>query len=462
MKNIQREILKVQYCDETIVDGEIHYFQQQSKPWKWTIKFTSPVTDNLEFTNGDLFECLTNLRKELLKYNCIALCNGARLDVYPSGMCRDMGSGLVAYISKYGKSISEEDLVSIFDYAEPELIASVEEQYDFHISGVNSKLHKPKALKIQHENGTIVEGEIIQYIGLEPCKIKFISSVTLDIECTNINFFECLIDLRQKLVILNYRLLCNGARLDSYVFHKDLQMLKGDVVFILNHGKIPSEHEWTSIFNEAKHNSIASVEDQKKYYESWLDSIKSIPFSAYGDYGIYKFPELYFRLVKIGTLPLMWVFDIENELHKKRSRALSPISPEQVETIGSLKGEAIIGFINGKVLSIDNFTPNRVFKEFMQTIIAAEALKDSELQAAALEQQAGWLYIIDNRVADLEQEETDPGDILGAFEIKEGQIVANSYQPNENYLIFGNHGLMQLPGSLHEALIKALLSRRSD
>jgi hypothetical protein len=37
--------------------------------------------------------------------------------------------------------------------------------------------------------------------------------------------------------------------------------------------------------------------------------------------------------------------------------------------------------------------------------------------------------------------------------------VAGLYQPNPDYLVFGNNGLMQLPGALHEALIDALLSQ---
>jgi hypothetical protein len=138
---------------------------------------------------------------------------------------------------------------------------------------------------------------------------------------------------------------------------------------------------------------------------------------------------------------------------------LSPLSPEQVEQIGSLKGEAILGFITGEILSLEYFRYNKVFKDFTQTVIAIEASKDTELQLSALKQQAGWLYIIDNRVANIEQEETSPEDILGVFEIKDGRILANSYQPNENYLLFGNNGLMQLPASLHESLINALLSQ---
>ncbi len=461
MNNFQKseiKVLKIQYDDGSIYDGEIHYYQQPSMPWLWIIEFTSPMIKKLKFTNRDVFECLTNLRQELVKYNCRVLCNGARIDVYPSGMCRDMGSGLVAYIFKNGESVSEKDLVSIFDYADPELIASVEEQYNFYITQLHSKLHKPRVLRIKDDKNSIIEGEITQYIGIEPCKIKFTSPVTSDIECININFFKCLVDLRQELANLNYQPLCNGARLDTYVFSKDLQIVNGDMVFLLNHGKIPNENDWMPIFNDANPELIASIESQRKYYESWLNSIKSIPFLKYGDYGIYKFPELYFRLVRIGNLPLMWIFEIENESPNKRSRGLSPLSPEQVEKNGSLKDEAIIGFITGKSLSIDNFISNQVFIDFMQGVIAAEAPKDSELQAVALKQQAGWLYIIDNRVADIEREETSPEDILGIFEIKDGRIVPNSYQPSENYLIFGNNGLMQLPGSLHEALIKALLS----
>ena len=64
---------------------------------------------------------------------------------------------------------------------------------------------------------------------------------------------------------------------------------------------------------------------------------------------------------------------------------------------------------------------------------------------------------MDRRIADNPQEEeTSAEDILGAFEIKNGQILANSYQPNDNYLIFGKNGLFQLPDSLNQALINAL------
>lgn len=283
-----------------------------------------------------------------------------------------------------------------------------------------------------------------------------------------------MIDLRQELARLNYRPLCNGARLDTYVLPVDIEVYDGIYSHILTLGKIPNKTCHIYIFDYAEPSLIASIEKQRKHYESWLDSIKYIPFSEYGDYGINNFPELYFRTLGSGDVPLMWLFDIDvatrlalnieiNQSIKDSDnepilKAFSPLSPKQVEQIGSLKGEAIIGFITGHLLllSLENFYPNKVFKDFMQNVISTEAPKDPKIQAVALEQQEGWIDIVDKRVSDNPQKETSQEDILGAFKIKNSQIVANSYRPNKNYLIFGENGLFQLPDLLHQALVSAL------
>jgi len=47
----------------------------------------------------DLFAALQDLRKKTLEpLGSIPLCNGARVDCYPSGMARDMGGGQVVYV----------------------------------------------------------------------------------------------------------------------------------------------------------------------------------------------------------------------------------------------------------------------------------------------------------------------------------------------------------------------------
>jgi hypothetical protein len=65
-------------------------------------------------------------------------CNGARLNVWPSGMARDMGGGFKAYALQMGRKASREDLVDIFDAAPIDTIATVEEQRRFNKEWLSS------------------------------------------------------------------------------------------------------------------------------------------------------------------------------------------------------------------------------------------------------------------------------------------------------------------------------------
>jgi len=83
-----------------------------------------------EFHGEDLFEALIGLRIALERMGCRLLCAGARADVYPSGMARDLGSARKAYILRIG--FPGVDLIDIFTSAAPELIGTVEEQQKFY------------------------------------------------------------------------------------------------------------------------------------------------------------------------------------------------------------------------------------------------------------------------------------------------------------------------------------------
>lgn len=89
-----------------------------------------------EFSGDDLFECLIALRRELEKAGVRILCNGARVDAYPSGMSRSMGGARKVYITELGKPGTE--LVEIFDQADLAKVGSVEEQRTFHQLWVDS------------------------------------------------------------------------------------------------------------------------------------------------------------------------------------------------------------------------------------------------------------------------------------------------------------------------------------
>lgn len=85
-----------------------------------------------EVRASDYFDCLVQIRKNFEKENFRILCNGARYDVYPSQMSRQMGKGLKAYVMTLGKQALEEDLVNIFDPAEITKIGTVEQQKSYH------------------------------------------------------------------------------------------------------------------------------------------------------------------------------------------------------------------------------------------------------------------------------------------------------------------------------------------
>ena len=69
----------------------------------------------------DFFDAFCDIRTALEKDRLIPFCYGASLNVFPSGICRDMGAGLKAYKFKNGTKPTRSDLVDIFD-AGPDII----------------------------------------------------------------------------------------------------------------------------------------------------------------------------------------------------------------------------------------------------------------------------------------------------------------------------------------------------
>ena len=94
----------------------------------WLITFNSLTIDAQKFTGNDLFECLRGLRQYLELQGSLLLCNGARIDIYPSGISRETTGGRKAYILTIGQRTSKSDLVDIFDQTESTRIGSVRDQ----------------------------------------------------------------------------------------------------------------------------------------------------------------------------------------------------------------------------------------------------------------------------------------------------------------------------------------------
>jgi hypothetical protein len=112
----------------------------------------------------------------------------------------------------------------------------------------------------------------------------------------------------------------------------------------------------------------------------------------------------------------------------------------------------------GESLTPLNFKPNTVFVDFLHEVIARRGPESSSLQSAARAQGEGWVYLIDARTPTPEGD-VPVHDILGAFAVKSGELVAGSYQPNRHHTILSPDGIFQLESTLFESLMEELIAR---
>ncbi len=79
----------------------------------------------------DFFAAFQQVRLQLETEGLIPSCYGASLNVWPSGMCRSMGQGMLGYRLKLRCSTTREDIVRIFDAGPDVVPAQVAEQRQF-------------------------------------------------------------------------------------------------------------------------------------------------------------------------------------------------------------------------------------------------------------------------------------------------------------------------------------------
>ena len=79
---------------------------------------------------ADFFACLCEFRREIEPRGWRVACNGARRDAWPSGMARDMGSGLKVYRLRR-KPLGPADLLETFGPAPADECVALTEQVEF-------------------------------------------------------------------------------------------------------------------------------------------------------------------------------------------------------------------------------------------------------------------------------------------------------------------------------------------
>ena len=112
--------------------------------------------------------------------------------------------------------------------------------------------------------------------------------------------------------------------------------------------------------------------------------------------------------------------------------------------------------IEGDPPSPERFRPNARFAALMHRVIATAGPHDFELQAAARAQREGWVYVVDLRTPEGPGGRVPPEDIIGGFEVQDGKLLADSYWANDDHRLLTEHGLVELPPALRQAVVDAV------
>lgn len=151
----------------------------------------------------------------------------------------------------------------------------------------------------------------------------------------------------------------------------------------------------------------------------------------------------------------MTVYTYTARIDNVERNILSFTDPDNVFNKG-LISKSVIGYLKqpDKEVLPDNIVYNSDFVELFERTIKNVALASDNLLKSATQQQNGFVYIIDQRTED--QNEPKARDILGSFEVINGQLKADSFQFNPNYQIISTDGLFRLPDDFEKALLNEL------
>ena len=158
--------------------------------------------------------------------------------------------------------------------------------------------------------------------------------------------------------------------------------------------------------------------------------------------------------------PQVYVCRVNDSDGPKHYVTLLP--PEIIFSQG-LAAEAIVGVLLHRVetedaITPENFARNRVFVEFLHSVIAQHGPEQPGCKAEAARLGNGWVCIIDRRTATPDGA-VPPEDIVGGFEARNGEVVPGSYLANPNHRILTERGFFRLGEGLQECLLRELASR---
>jgi hypothetical protein len=229
-----------------------------------TATFADKTT--IRIVGVDFFDCFVQLREKTP--NIIYYCKGAKINVYPSSMSRDMGKGLTAYQIIIGKPVNKDDIVKIFDFDDVN-ITTPKKQKEFYDNWLKSLGMTYKIVQIIKNRKT---KNVEFYFGVD--NLEHILTATFadktTIRIVGVDFFDCFVQLREKTPNIIY--CCKGAKTNVYPSNETRKILSGLRTYELIMKKKPSIDNLVSIFDFDDVN-ITTPKKQKEFYDNWLKSL---------------------------------------------------------------------------------------------------------------------------------------------------------------------------------------------
>ena len=113
----------------------------------------------------------------------------------------------------------------------------------------------------------------VEWQETRPYNVIFRSPAFDDVRVTADDLFEALRMLRRLIEPPGWRILCNGARIDSWAFGLSRDWGGGEKLSILFPPGRPhhSGNALLNIFEPAEFSKVGTVNEQEEYFERWLN-----------------------------------------------------------------------------------------------------------------------------------------------------------------------------------------------
>jgi hypothetical protein len=125
VREMMTETAQIPASGSDVRQAELVY--STAPPWRLEVTLDNGTV--LHASENDLFECLVAVRRQLEREGILLCCEGARCDVFPSGMARQMAGGRKAY-RHFANAGRRPELVDIFTPTDCSEVCTVDRQLE--------------------------------------------------------------------------------------------------------------------------------------------------------------------------------------------------------------------------------------------------------------------------------------------------------------------------------------------